>query len=36
MHPGGTVTLGGPATAIVMYQDLRLDLNKGFVLCPPA
>lgn len=32
MHPGGTVTLGGRATAIVMYQDLRLDLNKGFVL----
>jgi phytoene dehydrogenase-like protein len=32
MHPGGTVTLGGRATAIVMYQDMRLDLNKGFVL----
>lgn len=30
MHPGGTVTLGGRATAIAMYQDMGLDLNKGF------
>ena len=30
MHPGGTVTLGGRATAMVIYQDLGIDLAKGF------
>jgi phytoene dehydrogenase-like protein len=30
MHPGGTVTLGGRATAMVMYQDLGIDLKHGF------
>jgi phytoene dehydrogenase-like protein len=30
MHPGGMVTLGGRATAIVMYRDMRLDLSRGF------
>jgi phytoene dehydrogenase-like protein len=30
MHPGGTVTLGGRATAMVMYQDLKIDLGTGF------
>jgi phytoene dehydrogenase-like protein len=30
MHPGGTVTLGGRATAMVLYQDLGIDLGKGF------
>lgn len=32
MHPGGTVTLGGRATAMVMYQDLGIDLDVGFNL----
>lgn len=32
MHPGGTVTLGGRATAMVMYRDLGIDLDKGFAL----
>ena len=30
MHPGGTLTLGGRPTAMVVYQDLGIDLNKGF------
>jgi len=30
MHPGGTVTLGGRPTAMVMYRDLGIDLSKGF------
>ncbi|MET0545766.1 MAG: NAD(P)/FAD-dependent oxidoreductase [Caulobacterales bacterium] len=30
MHPGGTVTLGGRATAIAMFQDMDLDLNSAF------
>jgi phytoene dehydrogenase-like protein len=30
MHPGGTVTLGGRPTAMVMYQDLGIDLKRGF------
>lgn len=30
MHPGGMVTLGGRTTAIKMYRDMGLDLNKGF------
>jgi phytoene dehydrogenase-like protein len=30
MHPGGTVTLGGRPTAMVMYQDLGIDLKVGF------
>lgn len=30
MHPGGTVTLGGRATAIKMFQDLGLPLVEGF------
>ena len=30
MHPGGTVTLGGRATAIKMYRDMGIDLNIGF------
>lgn len=32
MHPGGTVTLGGRPTAMVMYRDLGIDLNRGFDL----
>lgn len=32
MHPGGTVTLGGRGTAMVMYQDFGIDLNSGFVI----
>jgi phytoene dehydrogenase-like protein len=32
MHPGGTVTLGGRPTAMVMYQDLGMELQKGFEL----
>jgi hypothetical protein len=32
MHPGGTVTLGGRATAMVMYQDLGIELREGFEL----
>ena len=30
MHPGGTVTFGGRATAIKMYQDLGISLDAGF------
>jgi phytoene dehydrogenase-like protein len=30
MHPGGTVTLGGRATAMAMFKDLGIDLNRGF------
>lgn len=30
MHPGGTVTLGGRATAIKMYRDFGIDLKIGF------
>jgi phytoene dehydrogenase-like protein len=30
MHPGGTVTLGGRATAIRVYQDLKIPLGQGF------
>jgi phytoene dehydrogenase-like protein len=30
MHPGGTVTLGGRPSAMVMYQDLGIDLKRGF------
>ena len=30
MHPGGTVTLGGRATAIKMYQDMGIPLTTGF------
>ena len=30
MHPGGTLTLGGRPTAMVVYQDLQIDLSKGF------
>jgi hypothetical protein len=30
MHPGGTVTLGGRPTAMVVYQDLGIDLKAGF------
>lgn len=30
MHPGGTVTLGGRPTAMVMYQDMGIDLKRGF------
>jgi len=30
MHPGGTITLGGRATAITMYRDMGLDLHQGF------
>lgn len=32
MHPGGTVTLGGRPTAMVMYQDLGIELRRGFTL----
>ncbi len=32
MHPGGTVTLGGRPTAMVMFQDLGMNLAKGFEL----
>ncbi len=32
MHPGGTVTLGGRPTAMVMYQDMGIDLDKGFLI----
>ena len=32
MHPGGTVTLGGRPTAMVVYKDLGIELNKGFML----
>ncbi len=30
MHPGGTVTLGGRPTAMVMYQDMGIELKRGF------
>jgi phytoene dehydrogenase-like protein len=30
MHPGGTLTLGGRPTAMVMYQDLGIELRRGF------
>ena len=30
MHPGGTVTLGGRPTAMVIYEDLGIDLDVGF------
>ena len=30
MHPGGTVTLGGRATAVKMYQDMGINLVDGF------
>ena len=30
MHPGGTVTLGGRATAMKMYQDMGIGLDLGF------
>ena len=29
-HPGGTVTLGGRATAIRIYDDLDIHLSVGF------
>ncbi|HKT72155.1 MAG TPA: NAD(P)/FAD-dependent oxidoreductase [Steroidobacteraceae bacterium] len=32
MHPGGTVTLGGRPTAMVVYQDLGIDLSRGFCI----
>jgi phytoene dehydrogenase-like protein len=32
MHPGGTVNLGGRATAMTIYQDLGIDLDVGFNL----
>ena len=30
MHPGGTVLLGGRATAVKMYRDMGIDLEVGF------
>jgi phytoene dehydrogenase-like protein len=30
MHPGGTVTLGGRATAMKMLMDWKMDLKKAF------
>ncbi|MEC9359711.1 MAG: NAD(P)/FAD-dependent oxidoreductase [Pseudomonadota bacterium] len=30
MHPGGTVTLGGRATAMKMMMDWKMDLRKAF------
>ena len=30
MHPGGTVTMGGRPTAMVVYQDLGIPLGRGF------
>lgn len=30
MHPGGTVTLGGRATAMKMLMDWKVDLEKAF------
>ena len=30
MHPGGTVLLGGRATAIKIYKDLGIELTSGF------
>ena len=31
MHPGGTVTLGGRATAMRMLMDWKIDLEKVFI-----
>ena len=31
MHPGGAVTLGGRATAVALFQDLKIDLKRGFI-----
>jgi phytoene dehydrogenase-like protein len=30
-HPGGTVTLGGRATAMKIYDDLGIPLDRGFI-----
>ena len=30
-HPGGTVNLGGRASAMKIYDDLNIDLNVGFL-----
>jgi phytoene dehydrogenase-like protein len=30
-HPGGTVTLGGRATAMKIYDDFGIDLSVGFI-----
>lgn len=30
-HPGGTVTLGGRAPAMKMYDDFGIDLSAGFI-----
>jgi phytoene dehydrogenase-like protein len=30
VHPGGTVTLGGRATAMKMYDDFDIPLQNGF------
>jgi len=32
MHPGGTVTLGGRATAMKMLMDWKVDLKKAFTV----
>jgi phytoene dehydrogenase-like protein len=32
MHPGGTVTLGGRATAMKMLMDWKIDLKKAFTV----
>jgi hypothetical protein len=32
MHPGGTVTFGGRATAMKMMMDWKLDLKKAFTV----
>jgi phytoene dehydrogenase-like protein len=32
MHPGGTVTLGGRATAMKMLMDWKMDLKKAFTV----
>ncbi|UCV23598.1 phytoene desaturase family protein [Ferribacterium limneticum] len=31
MHPGGSVTLGGRATAMKMLMDWKIDLKKAFI-----
>ena len=31
MHPGGTVTLGGRATAMKMMMDWKIDLKRAFI-----
>jgi phytoene dehydrogenase-like protein len=31
MHPGGTVTLGGRATAMKIYDDFGIPLDRGFI-----